>query len=143
MFPTIITVLFLLALIVGALVYIKSRKEDISAADSVAREIMAIEFEYLRAQGEKPVVAMFFATWCTACVAQVPSFRRVANELSDLAHFVFIDIDKNESFKNRMEIRKIPVLMVFTEQESYAAKHIGVLDDAALTEFVKNAVEGS
>ena len=140
MFTGIVTVLFLLAAAVGVTVYLKNRKQDLSALDSPAHEVMAVEFEHLRARGDKPVVVMFFATWCSGCRTQTPIFRRVAKELDSRFHFVFIDVDKNQSLANRLEVKKIPVLMVFTDTEGYADKKVGVLEDKELKEFILAAV---
>lgn len=38
----------------------------------------------------KPVVANFFASWCTSCDFELPGFRRVSEELKDEVTFVGI-----------------------------------------------------
>ena len=140
-FTTLISVMAILAAAVGIANVLQSRKRAKSApVDTPAHEVLAIELEHLRSRNEKPVVVMFFATFCPGCAAQTPIFKRVARELDSLAHFVFIDVDKNESLRNRMEVRKIPVIMVFKGTEPYVAKHIGVQNDEELTAFVKAAI---
>lgn len=139
MFTTIMTILGLIAAGTGLAVFLKSRKKDISPDESFVSKVMAVEFEHLRAQAKKPIVALFYADWCSACSAQAPSLRRVASELESLATFVAIDTDKNKSLSNRMEVAKIPVIMVFDGNNPPLDKHTGVLEDEQLADFIKKA----
>lgn len=140
-FTTLITVLGILAVAVGVANVLQARRKSAEAPDdSPAEEVLAIQLEHLRSKNEKPVVVMFFATFCPGCATQTPIFRRVAKDLESLATFVFIDVEKNESLRNRMEVRKIPVIMVFKGSEPYVAKNVGVLNDEELTTFVKDAI---
>lgn len=43
----------------------------------------------------RPTVVNFFASWCTACNAELPDFRHAANALHDQVNFVFVN--SNES----------------------------------------------
>lgn len=140
MFTTVMTVLGLIAAGIGLAVFFRSRKENISPEESVVSKVMAVEFEHLRAQNDKPVVALFYADWCSACAAQAPAFRRVARDLQDVATFVAIDTDKNKSLSTRMEVAKIPVTMVFDGNNPPIAKHNGVMEDEQLSDFVLKAV---
>jgi thiol-disulfide isomerase/thioredoxin len=39
----------------------------------------------------QPVVVNFFASWCTTCEAELPEFRRLADELDGEVSFVFVN----------------------------------------------------
>lgn len=43
----------------------------------------------------RPTVVNFFASWCTACNAELPDFRRAADALAGRVNFVFVN--SNES----------------------------------------------
>ena len=43
----------------------------------------------------RPTVVNFFASWCTACNAELPDFRRAADALQGRVNFVFVN--SNES----------------------------------------------
>jgi thiol-disulfide isomerase/thioredoxin len=43
----------------------------------------------------RPTVVNFFASWCTACNAELPDFRRAADALDGSVNFVFVN--SNES----------------------------------------------
>lgn len=139
MFTTIMTILGIAAAGIGLAVFLKSRKEDIKPEESVVHKVMAVELEHLRAQNDKPIVALFYADWCSACAAQAPAFRRVARDLESTATFVAVDTDKNKSLSGRLEVSKIPVIMVFKGNNPPVDRHVGVMEDEQLKDFVMKA----
>lgn len=63
----------------------------------------AFDLPRLNAQGrvrlatltQRPTILNFFASWCTACDAELPDFRRAADALEGKVNFVFVN--SNES----------------------------------------------
>jgi thiol-disulfide isomerase/thioredoxin len=45
----------------------------------------------------RPVVVNFFASWCTPCLAEMPDFEKVHQELGDKVAFVGISTDDRRS----------------------------------------------
>ena len=63
--------------------------------------ILAPNFTVLDANGKevklsdfrgKPVVVNFWATWCGYCIAEMPAFEEVYQQMGDEIHFMMIDV---------------------------------------------------
>lgn len=46
----------------------------------------------LRALEDKPLILNFWASWCIACIKEMPAFERVHTELGDRARIVGVDV---------------------------------------------------
>jgi thioredoxin 1 len=86
--------------------------------------------------GKKPVVCDFFATWCGPCKMLSPVLDEVAEELSDKAEFVKVDIDKNFELAANYGIMSVPCVMIFKNGE-VADKMIGYSPKEEAQEFVE------
>jgi thiol-disulfide isomerase/thioredoxin len=53
--------------------------------------------------GEKPVVVNFFASWCTVCEDELPTFRDAADTLSDEVEFVFVNTNETGNWRPMAE----------------------------------------
>jgi len=52
-----------------------------------------------------PVVLNFFASWCTACEAELPEFKAAAEQYGDSVEFVFIDSQDSDRLGREMAER--------------------------------------
>jgi len=51
----------------------------------------------------KPVVVNFFASWCTACDAELPDFRDAARRLDGEVSFVFVNSNETGNWRPMVE----------------------------------------
>jgi thioredoxin 1 len=65
--------------------------------------------------GEKPVLADFFATWCGPCKTMSPILIETKSKLEDRVTIVKIDVDKNQDAADRFNVKGVPTLVLFKE----------------------------
>lgn len=68
---------------------------------------------------EKPVLADFWAPWCTPCRMVGPLVEEIAEEREDIK-VVKINIDEEPELANAYKITSIPTLMVIKDGEVVA-----------------------
>lgn len=67
--------------------------------------------------GDKPVLADFYASWCGPCKTMSPILKETKNRLEDKLMVVKIDVDKNQIASNRFNIKGVPTLILFKKGE--------------------------
>lgn len=87
-------------------------------------------------KGDKPVVCDFFATWCGPCKMLAPVMEQCAEEFSDKAAFVKVDIDQNFPLAARYGIMSIPLVAVFKNGEM-VDKSLGFMPKSEAEDFLK------
>lgn len=63
--------------------------------------------------GNTPVLADFFATWCGPCKMMAPILQQVKAELGEQVRILKIDVDKNQALAQRFQVRSVPTLKIF------------------------------
>lgn len=63
--------------------------------------------------GDKPVLIDFYATWCGPCKAMSPIVENIGKEMQGQARVLKIDVDKNQSIAQRLQIQAVPTFMIF------------------------------
>ena len=70
---------------------IAQERERLRAPDFTVLDIYSNEIQFYDFLG-KPIVLNFWTTWCPNCVAEMPHFERLYNEMGDEVHFVKVNL---------------------------------------------------
>ena len=65
--------------------------------------------------GNKPVLADFYASWCGPCKTLEPIIKEIKIKLENKVIVVKIDVDKNQVAASRFGIKGVPTLILFSE----------------------------
>ena len=78
------------------------------------------------------------AEWCNPC-------RQLKQELKDfdLVPIIEVDVDEDEAFCEKYNIKNIPVLLLCDENDNIAYKHVGFISKKELIEKIINLNENN
>ena len=71
-------------------------------------------FEKEVLQAGKPVLVDFWAEWCAPCRMLAPTIDAIAEQFSESAGVVKVNVDDNTSTAQRYGIKGIPTLILFS-----------------------------
>jgi thioredoxin 1 len=79
------------------------------------REVSDNSFEHEVLESEKPVLVDFWAEWCGPCRMLAPTVEAIAEQYSEIAAVVKLNVDDNPSTAEAYGIKGIPTLILFSE----------------------------
>ncbi len=74
-------------------------------------------FEEEVLKSDKPVLVDFWAPWCAPCLMLTPIVDEVAQEFSDQAKVLNLNVDENSETSAKYNIKGIPTLLLFNGGE--------------------------
>ncbi len=78
------------------------------------RYITDSSFEKDVLQSTKPVLVDFWAEWCAPCRMIAPTIDAIAEQYSETAEVVKVNVDDNSGTAQRYGIKGIPTLILFS-----------------------------
>ena len=79
------------------------------------REVTDNSFEHEVLESEKPVLVDFWAAWCAPCRMLAPAVEAIAEQYSETAAVMKLNVDDNPSTAEAYGIKGIPTLILFSE----------------------------
>lgn len=87
---------------------------------------------------DKPVIALFWASWCTACKRSEVTVKEIEKERDDVK-VIEANVDKNIDLRDRFDIQGVPTFMMFNGTKeidrrvgAHAKRQLEDMIDAAL-----------
>ncbi len=101
-------------------------------------EVTVQDFDEEVIEADKPVFALFWASWCTACKRSEQTVKEIEEERDDVK-VVEINIDQNPTMRERYDIQGVPTFIMFNGGEevdrkisAQAKKHLNQMIDEVL-----------
>lgn len=107
----------------------------LKAADSLVN-IASVEEYAKHFQGDKPMIAMFTASWCGPCKQTKPHYLELATAYNDIT-FCIIDIDNKDLKPIHSEIKGVPTF-VLSHKGQVVTKKSGGMARAQLQDMIEN-----
>jgi len=80
----------------------------------VVQNIRKNEFESV-IKSSKPVLADFYAEWCSPCKMLAPTIEEIHNEYNDYFETVKVNVDENPELTEYYGVSGIPALLLFKD----------------------------
>lgn len=111
---------------------------------TVARKTLEVitktgDFDRAIARTDKVIVVDFFAQYCRPCLNMLPIVEEVAARFSSSVQFYKADVDEVPELADRMQVVKVPCIIVYKNGEMVARLH-KAMDRAELTALVSRFV---
>lgn len=100
------------------------------------REVNDSNFEHEVLQSKKPVLVDFWAAWCGPCRMLAPTIEAIAEQYSEGAEVVKLNVDDSPATAEAYQIRSIPTLILFSEGKE-VERMIGATSKEAISSMIE------
>lgn len=97
-------------------------------------------FEEIIVNGDKPVLADFFATWCGPCKMLSPILEQIEQEMGDRVVVAKIDIDECMDIAQKYGIMSVPTMILF-QNGAEIERAVGFRQKAQIEELINNKID--
>lgn len=80
-------------------------------------------------------VLKFYAEWCGPCKIQSQIIKNAGDKITTTIEDV--NIDENLMMAQNFQVRGVPTMVLVDDKENEIKRHVGVLKEAELIEWVK------
>lgn len=80
-------------------------------------------------------VLKFYAEWCGPCKVQSKIIKDAGDKITTTIEDV--NIDENLMMAQNFQVRGVPTMVLVDDQENEIKRHVGVLKEADLIEWLK------
>jgi thioredoxin 1 len=87
-------------------------------------------------QSDTPVLIDFHATWCGPCKTLAPIIKEVKSEFGDKLTVFKVDVDKNQSLANKMQIKGVPTMVLYFKGKQ-VWRQSGVVPKSQLVQIIQ------
>ncbi len=97
-------------------------------------------FEEEVLKSDKPVLVDFWAAWCAPCRMLTPIVDEVAQEFSDQAKVLNLNVDENSETSAKYNIKGIPTLLLFNGGE-VKDQIVGATSKDNIAKMIRNQLQ--
>ncbi len=87
-------------------------------------------------QSSKPVLVDFWAEWCAPCRMLAPTIDAIAEQFSETAGVVKVNVDDNTQTAQRYGIKGIPTLILFRDGKE-VERVVGATSKEAIARMIE------
>lgn len=103
-------------------------------------ELNAENFEATVMESDKVTIVDFWAPWCGYCVRMMPTFEKLADEMtSDNLQFAKVNTDEEQALAQAFQIEVLPTFCIVKDKK-IIDKKIGFVPEAELKEAIEKAL---
>ncbi|MFY9553970.1 MAG: thioredoxin [Blastocatellia bacterium] len=103
------------------------------------KEVSDSSFKHEVLESEKPVLVDFWAAWCGPCRMLAPTIEAIAEQYSESAAVVKLNVDDNPSTAEAYSIKSIPTLILFSSGKE-VERVIGAANKEAISRMIQKYI---
>lgn len=97
-------------------------------------------FDEVVLKNELPVVFAIGAEWCADCRRAAPFYMAFAKEYAGRMVFTSADAEKSPELKERLDVRRIPTMIIFKNGEALPERLVEVKTPGELRAFLEKGL---
>lgn len=105
---------------------------------SKIKDITEADFKRLM-EGDRPVLAEFWAPWCVYCRRISEAYDKVGEQYGDILEIVRVNIDDEKDLAKQEHIDVIPTLRIFRDGQAVSSV-VAPKSKAAIDSFIRNTM---